>query len=746
MKPATLASTALVHILYPGSTPTEIQNLSREDIYTYTTILACHPSSKSHFESRHAFARRTEQLIDRLPKHLCNISDVPGFSETMIMQTLTKLAPGIMSSIVNPSRLCTMHSKLSGQVIASAIKSLKMAIADHLPKLLSTPALHTPIRDRFRSDNSSKAATAAQDAMAMLLTSDEFLATYRRPRPTHFTDGHVDLSCDACILTKVGSSPYILITLGAVALLRSKDDTFKDTKWLDWLHGWTLTFGTAGSDIWRCSEDVANQLSGNVAAPSLQVSSSTISSISTLSMGESCEVPIIFAPLSCQNMSSMSTTWAPVESKPIEEPKLPSLMSAVLPSFKSAGAITASVERKREFSTERSDRKAPKVKSSRQGVTCWLQAICHKKVRDSVPISNAYNIVVIIVIIHSSIRENQDSLLLLGSEANAGTLAVKDNVLALEEDIAEDVEADAGAALDAAEAGASAGVDGSVVDVAAGRGALGAVDGDGEAGEGLGAREGVATLLVIVGRAADLLVVGVDNGVLDEDESGAGVGNGGAEAAEAGAAGIGGARVEGPEALAGVDGRIGQGAGGEDGLGQGGLDGVEEGGLRLGGDDITLGAGAITVGDLPGVAAQLCGGSGSAGIVEVAYQVGATSVKVQVDGLAVGSNLDGAEVGLVELLRASSDGAALSSSGGSGDVAGNLGIVLLVGLLVGDGAALEVGLGGLLGDGEEAVNQTLEGTLRITDEVGVGSWGSEDGGANGQSGDKGGVVHLDIAG
>lgn len=148
-------------------------------------------------------------------------------------------------------------------------------------------------------------------------------------------------------------------------------------------------------------------------------------------------------------------------------------------------------------------------------------------------------------------------------------------------------------------------IDGRKVDGAAGNhGHVRASDPDAKVRQGAGAREGVTPDVRVVLGALDLAVVGLRDGVVDEHERGAGVGDGGARArvplllavdAEA-------VRRELPEALGGVDGDVGERAGvlgtvdvaelvgsgggvlqvgGEDGLGQGGHDVVEEG-LLLG--------------------------------------------------------------------------------------------------------------------------------------------------------------------
>ena len=100
-----------------------------------------------------------------------------------------------------------------------------------------------------------------------------------------------------------------------------------------------------------------------------------------------------------------------------------------------------------------------------------------------------------------------------------------DNELALNPDVTEDGEADAGVALDAAEALAGSGGRG-VVDVGAGDGAGVGADGEANVREGGAAGEDVSTVGLAVGRALDGGVVGGDDGVVGEEEGGSGVGDG----------------------------------------------------------------------------------------------------------------------------------------------------------------------------------------------------------------------------
>lgn len=112
-----------------------------------------------------------------------------------------------------------------------------------------------------------------------------------------------------------------------------------------------------------------------------------------------------------------------------------------------------------------------------------------------------------------------------GPTQTGGGGAIEDDEGSLEGDVAEDVDADAGGALDAAEAGGAAGGDGAVVDDLAGDGDAGGADAEGEAGRGGAAGEDVAAVRVAVGRAADLLVVRADDRGRQVQQGRAGVGD-----------------------------------------------------------------------------------------------------------------------------------------------------------------------------------------------------------------------------
>jgi hypothetical protein len=113
--------------------------------------------------------------------------------------------------------------------------------------------------------------------------------------------------------------------------------------------------------------------------------------------------------------------------------------------------------------------------------------------------------------------------LFLGGKAEARSLGVEDDVLALQEDITEDGEANARVALDTTVAGGATSGDLGVVDQLTGDNGVVAVDGHSEVGQGGGTGEDVASVGVTVLGAGDLLVVGGDNAVREQEKGGAGV-------------------------------------------------------------------------------------------------------------------------------------------------------------------------------------------------------------------------------
>jgi hypothetical protein len=102
-------------------------------------------------------------------------------------------------------------------------------------------------------------------------------------------------------------------------------------------------------------------------------------------------------------------------------------------------------------------------------------------------------------------------------------LGVEDDVLALEEDISEDGEAQARVALDTTEAGGAAVSDGGKVDVVAGNDRFVATDDGSEGRKAGGAGEDITTVLVAVFSPSNVPVVVSNDAVIKQQEGGAGV-------------------------------------------------------------------------------------------------------------------------------------------------------------------------------------------------------------------------------
>lgn len=186
---------------------------------------------------------------------------------------------------------------------------------------------------------------------------------------------------------------------------------------------------------------------------------------------------------------------------------------------------------------------------------------------------------------------------------------VEDGVDGLQEDITEDVEADAGVGLETSEALAAAGRDWCVVDVRAWNDEGLAADLYVEVWQSGAAWEDVSTLGAAAGRTLNGAVVGLGGAGWNVKERSTSVSDGGAEAARGTVVATCGRAAGGelPEALGGVNWNVDDRASvlggvdvaegvatcgamlevcGEQGLGKGALHGVEEGGLCLGLDSV----------------------------------------------------------------------------------------------------------------------------------------------------------------
>ena len=207
---------------------------------------------------------------------------------------------------------------------------------------------------------------------------------------------------------------------------------------------------------------------------------------------------------------------------------------------------------------------------------------------------------------------------------------IKDDKLALKEDVSEDREADTGVRLDTTKASRSGGVNGGIVDIAARHDSLVGSNTQRNARQLSAASISVTALCGVHGRTGHFGVVGLDDGVGEVEQGRSGIGNRidaeGLEArvaADAVAVGC-----EFPEALAGVDGYVGDGAvvlrgvdlaeavgtrlaffqvGGEQGGGEGALGVGEEGLLGCGLDSVDVVEGEAEEAVVGDVADELCG-------------------------------------------------------------------------------------------------------------------------------------------
>jgi hypothetical protein len=106
----------------------------------------------------------------------------------------------------------------------------------------------------------------------------------------------------------------------------------------------------------------------------------------------------------------------------------------------------------------------------------------------------------------------------LSGETKARAFCVENDILALEEDITEDGEANARVALNTTEAAGATSRDRSVLDVLSRNNGIVATNGHGEVRQIGVAREDIATSRVVVLGAVNLLVVVRDNAVIEQEE------------------------------------------------------------------------------------------------------------------------------------------------------------------------------------------------------------------------------------
>ena len=150
----------------------------------------------------------------------------------------------------------------------------------------------------------------------------------------------------------------------------------------------------------------------------------------------------------------------------------------------------------------------------------------------------------------------RESKLLVGP-AKLLVLAIEDDERGLEGNVTKDGEADAAVVLDTAVAAAVRTVNGCVVDVAARNGDGVLADAEAEVRKVGVTRKDVATVDSVVAGSLDSVVVSVDDVLGEQHEGGAGVGDAGDGGRRVGVgANLVAGRVEGPEALGGINGNV----------------------------------------------------------------------------------------------------------------------------------------------------------------------------------------------
>lgn len=117
----------------------------------------------------------------------------------------------------------------------------------------------------------------------------------------------------------------------------------------------------------------------------------------------------------------------------------------------------------------------------------------------------------------------KQDILSLSGETQLRTIGVEDNVLALQEDVTEDGEADVRVGLNSTVAGRATVRNRSVVDVIARDNGTVATDSDGKGWEAGAAIEDIATIAVAVLSTVDLVVVGLNDIAGKQEEGSAGV-------------------------------------------------------------------------------------------------------------------------------------------------------------------------------------------------------------------------------
>jgi hypothetical protein len=183
----------------------EFRDLSNEDLALLAGILAHQPpptipkSSSQHT----AYAHITKSDIDKLPSHL---RSYPG--------SLYRYVARIAEDTPN---LCSLHHKLSGHQMGSILRFVKREVDVHIPvihrDLRDTGAISLEARELFDS---------VRVVSAMWVDPRTYFDVFKEEPKAQWTyqkDG-----CAACILSRLGGEPNVLLALKVVMIVRSRSN------------------------------------------------------------------------------------------------------------------------------------------------------------------------------------------------------------------------------------------------------------------------------------------------------------------------------------------------------------------------------------------------------------------------------------------------------------------------------------------------------------------------------------------
>lgn len=220
-------SAAVLHALYPPSIPLSILHLTTQEMAAYTCILTCHPSTGA---SRDRYKKRTSAQINALPSTLQSPAHLAIISEAFITSALQKI--GVSADVVpRAAKLCNLHARLNGQLIASARFHMLEVLDMRLPQLLP------------RVDARDLSAQSEREIRAGERANDDLVWSY---------------GCAACKLSKVGSNADVLVLLYALTTMRerryattpgARGERKRETKVREWVDAWIHAYSACGAGV-----------------------------------------------------------------------------------------------------------------------------------------------------------------------------------------------------------------------------------------------------------------------------------------------------------------------------------------------------------------------------------------------------------------------------------------------------------------------------------------------------------------